>query len=199
MYTGDPAHLAVLKGRRIAVGVCAGIASYKVCGVVSTLAQAGAEVTVAMTADAQRFVTPLVFQSLAGRPVLASPWDSPSPADPQHIRAASDLDAYLVAPCTMDMLAKLATGRADDMVSLLAASIDRARTPVLLSPSMNEAMWRQPATVRNIATLKADGFAVIDPASGWQACRAVGPGRLPEPDDLVAVLAEAILRSRKGA
>jgi phosphopantothenoylcysteine decarboxylase/phosphopantothenate--cysteine ligase len=64
---------------------------------------------------------------------------------------------------------------------------------------MNEAMWRQPATVRNIATLKADGFAVIDPASGWQACRAVGPGRLPEPDDLVAVLSEAILRSRKGA
>jgi phosphopantothenoylcysteine decarboxylase/phosphopantothenate--cysteine ligase len=170
--------------------VCAGIASYKVCGVVSTLAQAGAEVTVAMTADAQRFVTPLVFQSLAGRPVLSSVWDSAAPADPQHIRAASALDLYLIAPCTMDMLAKLATGRCDDTVSLLAASVDRARTPVVIAPSMNEAMWRQPATQRNLATLRSDGFAVIEPGVGWQACRAVGPGRLPEPDELVDAIVE---------
>ncbi len=198
MYRGDPANLVALKaaigGRRIAVGVCAGIASYKVCGVVSTLAQAGAEVTVAMTNDAQKFVAPLVFQSLAGRPVLTSPWDSASPADPQHIRAATALDAYLIAPCTMDMLARLATGRCDDMVSLLAASIDRARTKVLIAPSMNEAMWRQPATQRNLATLRADGFLVLDPASGWQACRAVGPGRLPEADDLVDALVSALAR-----
>lgn len=195
MYHGDPANLAALKGRRIAVGVCAGIASYKVCGVVSTLAQAGADVTVAMTADAQRFVTPLVFQSLAGKPVLVSPWDSANPADPQHIRAATALDAFLIAPCTMDMLAKLATGRCDDMVSLLAASIDRTRTRALVAPSMNEAMWRQPATQRNLATLRDDGFLVLDPATGWQACRAVGPGRLPEPDDLV----DAIVESLRGA
>lgn len=192
MYHGDAANLAALKGRRIAVGVCAGIASYKVCGVVSTLAQAGAEVTVAMTPDAQRFVTPLVFQSLAGRPVLTSAWESAQPADPQHIRAAAALDAFLIAPCTMDMLAKLATGRCDDMVSLLAASIDRSRTRVLLAPSMNETMWHQPATQRNIATLRDDGFIVLDPASGWQACRAVGPGRLPEADDLVDAVAESI-------
>jgi phosphopantothenoylcysteine decarboxylase/phosphopantothenate--cysteine ligase len=190
MYHGDPANLASLKGKRVAVGVCAGIASYKVCGVVSTLAQAGAEVTVAMTADAQRFVTPLVFQSLAGRPVLSSVWDSAAPADPQHIRAASALDLYLIAPCTMDMLAKLATGRCDDTVSLLAASVDRARTPVVIAPSMNEAMWRQPATQRNLATLRSDGFAVIEPGVGWQACRAVGPGRLPEPDELVDAIVE---------
>jgi phosphopantothenoylcysteine decarboxylase/phosphopantothenate--cysteine ligase len=190
MYHGDPANLASLKGKRVAVGVCAGIASYKVCGVVSTLAQAGAEVTVAMTADAQRFVTPLVFQSLAGRPVLSSVWDSAAPADPQHIRAASALDLYLIAPCTMDMLAKLATGRCDDTVSLLAASVDRARTPVVIAPSMNEAMWRQPATQRNLATLRSDGFVVIEPGVGWQACRAVGPGRLPEPDELVDAIVE---------
>jgi phosphopantothenoylcysteine decarboxylase/phosphopantothenate--cysteine ligase len=190
MYHGDPANLASLKGKRVAVGVCAGIASYKVCGVVSTLAQAGAEVTVALTADAQRFVTPLVFQSLAGRPVLSSVWDSAAPADPQHIRAASALDLYLIAPCTMDMLAKLATGRCDDTVSLLAASVDRARTPVVIAPSMNEAMWRQPATQRNLATLRSDGFAVIEPGVGWQACRAVGPGRLPEPDELVDAIVE---------
>jgi phosphopantothenoylcysteine decarboxylase/phosphopantothenate--cysteine ligase len=192
MYHGDPANLATLKGRRIAVGVCAGIASYKVCGVVSTLAQAGAEVTVAMTQDAQRFVTPLVFQSLAGRPVLTSPWESVQPADPQHIRAAASLDAFLIAPCTMDMLAKLATGRCDDMVSLLAASVERKRTRVLLAPSMNETMWHQPSTQRNLATLRDDGFIVLDPATGWQACRAIGPGRLPEADDLVDALAESL-------
>jgi phosphopantothenoylcysteine decarboxylase/phosphopantothenate--cysteine ligase len=145
-----------------------------------------------MTTDAQRFVTPLVFQSLSGRAVIGSPWESASPADPQHIKVAVGLDLYLVAPCTMDMLARLATGRCDDAVSLLAASIDRARTPVLLAPSMNEAMWRQPATERNLATLRADGFAVVDPASGWQACRSVGPGRLPEPEDLLDAVAEAL-------
>jgi phosphopantothenoylcysteine decarboxylase/phosphopantothenate--cysteine ligase len=192
MYHGDPANLATLKGRRIAVGVCAGIASYKVCGVVSTLAQAGAEVTVAMTPDAQRFIAPLVFQSLAGRPVLTSPWESVQPADPQHIRAAAALDALLIAPCTMDMLARLATGRCDDMVSLLAASVERSRTRVLLAPSMNETMWSQPATQRNLATLRDDGFIVLEPATGWQACRAVGPGRLPEADDLVDALAESL-------
>jgi len=106
MYRGDPAnlvaHMASLKaaigGRRIAVGVCAGIASYKVCGVVSTLAQAGAEVTVAMTNDAQKFVAPLVFQSLAGRPVLTSPWDSASPADPQHMPASATAHTPRRAP-----------------------------------------------------------------------------------------------------
>ena len=192
MYHGDHANLACLQGRKIAIGVCAGIASYKVCGVVSTLAQAGAEVTVAMTSDAQRFITPLVFQSLSGRPVLSSVWESAAPADPQHIRAASALDLFLIAPCTMDMLAKLATGRCDDTVSLLAASIDRARTRVLLAPSMNEAMWRQPATQRNLATLRSDGFSVIEPRVGWQACRAVGPGRLPEADELVDAVVAAL-------
>ncbi len=182
----------LIEGRTIAVGVCAGIASYKVCSVVSALAQCGAQVTVAMTADAQRFVTPLVFQSLSGRAVIASPWESASPADPQHIRIASAVDLYLIAPCTMDMLARLAGGRCDDAVSLLAASIDRSRAPVLLAPSMNEAMWRQPATQRNLATLRDDGFAVLDPASGWQACRSIGPGRLPEPDELLGAISESL-------
>ncbi len=192
MYHGDPSTLASLRGRKVGVGVCAGIASYKVADAVSTLAQAGAALTVAMTPDAQRFVAPLVFQSLAGRPVLVSAWDSSDPADPQHIRSARALDIFLIAPCTMDMLAKLATGRADDIVSLLAASIDRTTTPVLLAPSMNETMWRQPATQRNVATLRDDGFTMLDPATGWQACRAVGPGRLPEADALVEALVAAL-------
>ena len=124
--------------------------------------------------------------------MLTSAWESANPADPQHIRAASALDAFLIAPCTMDMLAKLASGQCDDMVSLLAASIDRTKTKVLVAPSMNEAMWRQPATQRNLVTLRADGFIILEPATGWQACRAVGPGRLPEPDALVDALASSL-------
>jgi phosphopantothenoylcysteine decarboxylase/phosphopantothenate--cysteine ligase len=92
----------------------------------------------------------------------------------------------------MDMVAKLATGRCDDIVSLLAASIDRTRTPVAIAPSMNTEMLRQPATVRNLTTLRGDGFAVIEPGTGWQACRSVGPGRLPEPDDLLRVVVELL-------
>jgi phosphopantothenoylcysteine decarboxylase/phosphopantothenate--cysteine ligase len=98
----------------------------------------------------------------------------------------------------MDMLARLANGRADCMVSLLVASIDRARTKVLLAPSMNEAMWRQPATQRNLATLRADGFEIIEPGTGWQACRAVGPGRLPEPDQLLGALVNALRGAPRG-
>lgn len=195
MYRGSPETLKVFANRRVLVGVSAGIACYKVCHVVSALAQAKAHVTVAMTPDATKFVTPLVFQSLAGRPVLTSPWESSEPSDPQHIRAASELDACLIAPCSMNMLAKLVSGRGDCMVSLLAASIDRTKTSVILAPSMNEVMWRQPATQRNLRQLEADGFAVISPTSGWQACRAVGPGRLPEPDDLIDCLADAIRRT----
>ena len=89
----------------------------------------------------------------------------------------------------MDMLAKLATGRTDDSVSLLAAAIDRRATPVLLAPSMNAVMLEQPATVRNLAQLRDDGFTVLEPAAGWQACRTEGAGRMPEPDELEAALA----------
>jgi len=188
--------LEVLRGRRVLVGVCGGIAAYKVCHVVSALAQAEAEVTVAMTDAATRFVTPLTFQALSGRPVFTSQWDQFDHADPQHVRLAHDLDVALIAPCTMNTLARLAHGFADDAVAAIVAAIDRARTPVLLAPSMNAEMWGQPATVRNLDTLRADGFSVIDPASGWQACRRVGAGRLPEPASLLAALVEAVADRR---
>ena len=196
MDSGDSTRPAVLRGRRVGIGVCAGIASYKVCSVVSALAQSEVDVTVVMTPDAQRFVAPLVFQSLSGRPVVISPWESSSPSDPQHVKLAGSLELLLVAPCTMDMLAKLAGGRADCAVSLLVAAIDRTETPVLLAPSMNEAMWRQPATSRNLDLLRGDGFRIVEPATGWQACRSVGPGRLPEPDVLLDAVTSALPKRR---
>lgn len=170
---------------RVLVGVTGGIAAYKAATVVSRLAQASVEVTVAMTESATRFITPLTMQALSARPVYTSAWEHIESQDPQHISLARGIDAAVVCPCTMDFLAKLVTGRTDDVVSLILSAVDRASTPVLLAPSMNEVMWAQPATQRNVAQLGADGFSFIGPEDGWQACRAVGPGRMTEPEAIV--------------
>jgi phosphopantothenoylcysteine decarboxylase / phosphopantothenate---cysteine ligase len=181
-----------LAGRRVMIGLSGGIACYKVASVVSALAQSGVEVTVAMTEAATKFVTPLTFEALSGRPVHVNPWVQVDAADPQHIRLARSAHAMVVAPCTMDLLAKLATGRCDDMVSLLASAMDLTRQVVLLAPSMNEVMWNQRSTQRNLSQARSDGFGIIAPGEGWQACRTVGVGRLPEPHEIVEVLAEAL-------
>ncbi|MBN8644605.1 MAG: phosphopantothenate synthase, partial [Planctomycetes bacterium] len=186
----------VFASRRIVVGVTGGIAAYKVCTVVSRLAQAGAEVTVLMTPAATKFVGPITFQALSGRPVYTSPWEHVESNDPQHVSLARTADAALVAPCTMDTLARIVHGHADDVVTLVLSAIDRAKTPVLLAPSMNDAMWNQPATQRNLAQARGDGYRVIQPAEGWQACRTVGTGRMPEPEDLLAALAAALTDAR---
>ncbi len=184
--------MSSLSNARILVGVGGGIAAYKVCTLVSQLAQRGASVTVAMTPAATKFVTPLTFQALSARPVYTSAWEHIESQDPQHISLARDLDLAIVAPCTMDLCAKLAAGFTDDIVCLILSAVDRAKTPVLLAPSMNEVMWGQPSTQRNLATLRGDGFKVIEPGAGWQACRAVGVGRLPEAMDLLSIVEETL-------
>lgn len=190
MDHGDPSRLAALRGRRILIGVGGGIAAYKVAGLASTMVQAGAEVVVAMSEAAARFVAPLTFESITGRPVYTSIWSPLDRADPQHVRLVREIDLMLVAPCTMDLLGRLASGLAGDPITLLAAVVDRGVRPTLLAPSMNETMWNQPATRRNLRTLREDGFVVLDPSDGWHACRTGGPGRLPEPEALVdAVIA----------
>ena len=174
------------------VGVTGGIACYKVAHVVSRLAQAGAEVTVVMTESATRFVTPLTFQALSGRPVYTTPWEHVESHDPQHVNLARAADVMLIAPCTMDMLARLAHGRADDVVSLIAAAIDWAQQPLLLAPSMNAVMWNQPATQRNVEQLRDDGCRIIEPTDGWQACRTEGMGRLAEPEVIIEAVRETL-------
>ncbi len=181
-----------LAGKRVIVGVTGGIAAYKTASLVSRLAQSGADVTVAMTPAAAQFVAPITFQALSGRPVYTSPWEHVEAHDPQHIALASEADAAIVAPCTMDCLARLATGRADDVVTLILSAIDRARTPVLLAPSMNRVMWSQPATRRNVRTLADDGYELVGPGEGWQACRQVGAGRMAEPEELYDALCRAV-------
>ncbi len=191
--TLDPARLRPhFDGRRLLIGVSGGIAAYKACTVVSRLAQAGATVTVLMTDAATKFVTPLTFQALSGRPVYTSQWQHSEAHDPQHIALADRCDAALIAPCTMDLMAKLATGRTDDVIALVLSAIDRAKTPVLLAPAMNDAMWNQPSTKRNAEQLERDGFTLVGPGTGWQACRHVGTGRMVEPEDLIEALKQAI-------
>lgn len=186
---GSRGPLESVRGKRILVCVSGGIAAYKVCMVVSRLAQAGAAVTVAMTEAATKFVTPLTFQALSGRPVYTTPWEHIESHDPQHISLATATDLALVAPCTMNTLAKLATGSTDDVVTLILSAIDRRKTPVLLAPSMNSAMWAQPSTQRNLATLAGDGYTMVGPDDGWQACRTVGTGRMTEPEKILEEIA----------
>ncbi len=178
-------------GQRVIVGLSGGIACYKVAQVVSRLVQADIDVTVAMTDAATRFVTPLTFEALSGRAVYSSQWQHLESHDPQHISLARAADLMLIAPCTMDMLAKLAHGRTDDVVSLIASAVDWSRQPMLIAPSMNEVMWNQTSTHRNLAQVKADGCEIIEPGEGWQACRTIGKGRLAEPDVILdAVMAK---------
>lgn len=148
-----------------------------------------------MTDAATRFVTPLTFQALSGRHTFTSQWEHVESQDPQHISLAREADLMLIAPCSMDMLAKLATGRTDDVVSLVASAVDLKRQSILLAPSMNEVMLNQPATRRNLAQLREDGFDIIEPGEGWQACRTVGVGRMAEPEELLDRIRDRISNS----
>ena len=189
----------MVAGKRVLVGVTGGIAAYKACTIVSRLTQSGASVTVAMTEAAARFVTPLTFQSLSGAPVYTSAWDQIESKDPQHISLARSLDLAIVAPATMDCLAKLAIGRSDDVVSLILSAIDRATTPIVLAPAMNETMWTQPSNQRNVKQLVEDGFYMIGPGEGWQACRTIGTGRMSEPEEILRTIRQFFDRPRPHA
>ncbi|MFO0974666.1 MAG: flavoprotein [Phycisphaerae bacterium] len=186
--TPDP---AALSGYHVLVAVCGGIAAYKCAAVVSALVQRGAAVRVAMTRAARRFVTPLTFESLTARPAVTSLWTVADPFDPQHLALTEAADLVLVAPATANILAKIAHGLADDLVSTLLLSV---AGPVLLAPAMNTRMWENPFVQRNVATLREAGHHFVGPGSGWLACRTVGAGRMAEPDEIVAQCAALLLR-----
>ena len=179
-------------GQRVVIGLSGGIACYKVADLVSTLVQSNNIVDVVMTEAATRFIAPLTFESLTGKQVFDSQWKHIDHYEPQHIKLASNADMMLIAPCTMDMLAKLANGHTDDPVTLVASAIDRTTTPVILAPSMNTTMFNQRSTQRNLRTLADDGFTILDCEDGWQACRDVGTGRLAEPETLLVALQAAL-------
>lgn len=172
----------LLKGREIVVAVCGGIAAYKVADVVSKLVQQGAGVTVCMTAEAQKFITPLTFEALSGRPVRTGTFTLVESSDPQHISLTERADLMLVAPATTNMIAKVAHGLTDDLVSLMICA---AACPVVFAPAMNNRMWAHPIAQENVNKLTALGYRFIGPEEGWLACRNVGAGRLSEPAKIV--------------
>jgi phosphopantothenoylcysteine synthetase/decarboxylase len=173
---------APLKGRELIVAVCGGIAAYKVADAVSKLVQLGAGVTVVMTKEAQHFVTPLTFQALSARPVRTDTFDLLDSSDPQHIALTERADLMLVAPATSNIIAKVAAGLTDDLVSLM---IGAAACPVVFAPTMNSRMWENPIAQQNVAKLSGLGYRFIGPEQGWLACRNTGAGRLTEPQSIV--------------
>jgi phosphopantothenoylcysteine decarboxylase / phosphopantothenate---cysteine ligase len=172
-----------LAGRTIVVGMSGGIACYKACDVVRLLAKAGATVRVVMTKHAQEFVTPLTVQTLSGHPVATETFDLTQESEIGHIALADTADVVLVAPATANVLAKMAHGIADDLLTTVLLA---TRAPVLVAPAMNVNMWQHPATIANVRTLAARGVQVIGPATGSLACGWEGAGRLSEPGDIVA-------------
>lgn len=174
-----------MKGREILIGVTGGIAAYKTAQLVSSLVQAGAGVTVVMTRAARKFVGPTTFQALTGRPVYSDMFRPQEHFIGEHIGLARRAELYVIAPASADMLAKLAHGQADDLVSTLALSVT---CPILAAPAMNNEMWAKPAVQRNVKQLQADGVTLIGPDEGWLSCQSVGPGRMSEP----AAILEAI-------
>lgn len=173
-------------GVRVLLCVCGGIAAYKSAELVRRLRDAGAEVQVAMTDSAQRFVGAQTFQALSHRPVRTSLWDAQAEAAMGHLELAGWAQHVVVAPATANTLAKLAHGLADDLVSTLCLATE---APLLVAPAMNHRMWRHPATQSNVAILLARGVRMVGPDDGPLAEGESGPGRMAAPAEIVAALA----------
>ena len=184
----------MLKGKKIVLGVTGGIAVYKAVDLVSRLRKQGCEVRVVMTEHAQQFVTPLTFKEISGNQVAVSMWSSNQEFNVEHIALANWADAFVVAPATANIIAKMAYGLADD---LLSTTLLAAQAPIVVCPAMNTGMYENAATQENIAKLQGRGITVMPPAVGKLACGTSGAGRLPEPQEIVEFL-NAFFAKREG-
>jgi len=173
-----------LQGRHIVLGLSGGIACYKSAELVRELQRHGASVQVVMTEAAEKFITAVTMQALSNRSVYTSQWDVREANAMAHINLTRQADAVLVAPASADFMAKLALGRADELLSLLCLARPIERCPLLLAPAMNREMWAHPATQRNATQLRSDGCTILGPAVGDQACGEVGEGRMLEASEL---------------
>lgn len=175
--------------KKVALGISGGIAAYKAIEVLRGLQRAGCGVRVGMTKRACEFIQPLTFRALSGSHVIVDDYAPDNPDPIAHITFSQTVDLFIVAPATANIIAKMANGVADDF---LTSTYLAANCPVLVAPAMNTTMWHHPATQRNLAQLKADGVFVIDPDEGEMACGTVGPGRLSEPEQIVAAALEIL-------
>jgi phosphopantothenoylcysteine decarboxylase / phosphopantothenate---cysteine ligase len=181
----------MMQNKHILLGICGGIAVYKIAALTSTLVQRGAIVDVIMTPEAERFVGPLTFSSLTARPVYTSLWDAPEHIP--HIRLVREAQVMLIAPATANIIAKLAHGIADDLVTTAALA---ARIPIVIAPAMNSAMYENPATQENLRTLRERGYEFVDPERGFLAERESGIGRLASEEALLEALDRVLSRTR---
>jgi phosphopantothenoylcysteine decarboxylase/phosphopantothenate--cysteine ligase len=180
-----------LAGRRVLLGVTGGIAAYKACILTRLLTQAGAMVQVVMTPSATRFVGPDTFAALSGRPAYTEVWQEPSSV--LHVRLAHEAEVAVVAPATANVIAKLAGGIADDLIT---STLLEVRCPLLLAPAMHTGMWGHPATQANVRALEERGVVLIGPMSGPLAAGDEGLGRMAEPEDLLAAVEDVASRGR---
>ena len=176
----------MLANKRILLIISGGIAAYKSLELIRLLKKQGAAVTPVLTRAAQEFVTPLSVSALAGEKVYTDLFDLTDEAEMGHIQLSRVADLVVVAPATADLMAKMAQGRADDLASTLLLATD---TPVMIAPAMNVRMWDHPATRRNLEVLKADGVSIVGPNEGDMACGEYGPGRMPEPSEILDAIA----------
>lgn len=176
----------------VALGVCGGIAAYKAVEVLRGLQKAGCNVRVAMTQRACEFVQPLTFRALSGSHVIVDDYAPDNPDPIAHITFSQTADLLIVAPATANIIAKFANGVADDF---LTSTYLACASPVLIAPAMNTTMWEHPATQRNLKRLREDGVHIVEPDAGEMACGTIGPGRLSEPEQIVAAALEILRRS----
>jgi phosphopantothenoylcysteine decarboxylase/phosphopantothenate--cysteine ligase len=180
---------ANLSGRRILLIVGGGIAAYKACELVRLIRKSGGEVTCVLTDGGAHFVTAMTLAALSENPVHTTLWDLKNEVEMGHIQLSRQADLVVVCPATADLMARMAAGIADDLATTLLLATDK---PVLAVPAMNVRMWQHAATVRNVATLRSDGLAVMEPDEGAMACGEFGPGRLPEPEAILAEIARQL-------
>lgn len=180
--------------KKIALGITGGIAAYKAAEVLRGLQRAGCTVRVGMTKRACEFIQPLTFRALSGSHVIVDDYAPDNPDPIAHITFSQTVDLFLIAPATANIISKLANGIADDFLS---STYLACTAPVLIAPAMNTSMWHHPATQRNLQQLRADGVFVIEPDEGEMACGTIGPGRLSEPERIVAAALDILENSRK--
>lgn len=173
----------------IVLGVTGSIAAYKAAELVRLMVKAGHGVSVVMTRGAAEFVTPLTFQTLSRRPVATGLFDPVAAWEPRHVSLAQGADVLVIAPCTANVIAKLAHGIADDALTATALA---CRAPLVVAPAMNDGMFANPATQANLATLRGRGVAIVAPSDGELACGSRGPGRLAPLEDIMAAVEAAI-------
>ena len=183
----------MFENKTVLLGITGGIAAYKMAYVTSALSKTAANVEVIMTKNATEFITPLTFETLTGNKCYTDTFDRDFSWDVKHISLAKKADVILIAPATANVIAKLANGIADDM---LTTTVLAATCPKIVAPAMNTNMYINPVTQDNISKLKDYGFEVIEPAAGLLACRDEGIGKMPEPEILVSYIEKAVGREK---